>query len=155
MWEQFRRFRALDPEARDLFLRASVLLPCIGVSLHTRGYKKTQDWLQKRLQKQNLPAPAADTTVELVQKTCRMVLAAEHHGLVRSTCLEESLTLWYLLGRSRIPSRLRIGVRKESEKFEAHAWVEYENSALNQSDQFHEHYVPFEGEFPGLPVEKP
>src|SRR5271165_3238858 len=139
MWEQFRLFRALDPGARRLFLRAVALLPLIGMSLHTRGYKKTLNWMQRRLQ--NASMPAVGTPRELVQRTCRMVRAAELHGLVRCTCLEESLALWYLLGQQNITSRVRIGVRKQTETFEAHAWVEYEGEALNQPGELHQHYA--------------
>jgi hypothetical protein len=154
MWERFRRFSALDPEARRLFFRAAALLPFVGMSLRTRGYKKTQTWLQKRLESQNTCALDAGSRRELVDKTCRMVRAAEHYGLARCTCLEESLALWYLLGRQNISSRIRIGVRKQAEKFEAHAWVECEGEALNQSEELHRHYAPFASEFDNLPAEK-
>jgi hypothetical protein len=83
-----------------------------------------------------------------------MVRAAEHYGLTRCTCLEESLALWYLLGRQNISSRIRIGVRRQAGKFEAHAWVEYEGEALNQPEELHRHYAPFESEFDTLPAEK-
>jgi hypothetical protein len=154
MWERFRRFRALDREARSLFFRAAALLPFIGMSLRTRGYKKTQAWLQKRLESRNISARHAGSRGELVHKTCRMVRAAEHYGLTRCTCLEASLALWYLLGRQNISSRIRIGVRKQAGKFEAHAWVECEGEALNQSEELHRHYAPFESEFDNLPAEK-
>ena len=154
MWERFRRFSVLDAEARKLFFRAAALLPFVGMSLRTRGYKKTQVWLQKRLESRNVSARNAGSPRELVDKTCRMVRAAEHHGFGRSTCLEESLALWYLLGRQNISSRIRIGVRRQAGKFEAHAWVEYEGAALNQSEELHRHYAPFESEFDNLPAEK-
>ena len=155
MWDRFRRFSALDPEARKLFLRAAALLPFVGMSLHTRGYKKTQGWLQKRLESRKVSALTPVSADELVQKACRMVRAAEQHGLMQSTCLEESLALWYLLGRQNISSRIRIGVRRQAGEFEAHAWVEYEGKALNQLEELHRHYAPFESEFDNLPVEKP
>jgi hypothetical protein len=144
----------VDPEARKLFFRAAALLPSIGMSLRTRGYKKTQAWLQKRLESRNISAPDTGSRGELVHKTCRMVRAAEHYGLTRCTCLEESLALWYLLGRQSIRSRIRIGVRKGAGKFEAHAWVEYEGGALNQAEELHRHYAPFENELDNLPAEK-
>ena len=154
MWDRFRRFSALDPEARKLFLRAAALLPFVGMSLHTRGYKKTQAWLQKRLASRKVSAPTAGSAHQLVHKTWRMVRAAEHHGFTRATCLEQSLALWYLLGRQRISSRIRVGVRRQAGKFEAHAWVEYEGEALNQPEELHRHYAPFESEFDNLPAEK-
>jgi hypothetical protein len=154
MWDRFRRFSALDPDARKLFLRAAALLPFVGMSLHARGYKKTQGWLQNRLESRRVSAITAGAPDQLVHKTCRMVRAAEHYGLTRSTCLEESLALWYLLGRQNISSRIRIGVRRQAGKFEAHAWVEYEGEALNQPEELHRHYAPFESEFDTLPAEK-
>jgi Transglutaminase-like superfamily len=154
MWDRFRRFSALEPDARKLFLRAAALLPFVGMSLHARGYKKTQGWLQKRLESRKVFALNLESPGELVRKTCRMVRAAEHYGLTRSTCLEESLALWYLLGRQNINSRIRIGVRRQAGEFEAHAWVEYEGEALNQPEELHRHYAPFESEFDNLPAEK-
>lgn len=92
---------------------------------------------------------------ETVQKTCRMVKAAVHYGMGHPTCLEQALVLWYLLQGQGIPVRLRIGVRKLQEKFEAHAWVENEGVALSQVEEVHQHYAAFEGEFRELPGEKP
>jgi Transglutaminase-like superfamily len=153
MWNQLQRFRALHPGARRLFLHAAVLLPMIRVSLHARGYKKTQEWLQKRLQARSMSEATLDESGDRVEMTCRMVRAAERHGWVRSTCLQQSLALWYLLGRQSISSRIRIGVRKQSDQFEAHAWVEHEGLALNQSGELHQHYASFDGDFPILPAE--
>ena len=82
-----------------------------------------------------------------------MVRSAAHHGIVQSSCLEESLTLWHLLRMQGYEAKLRIGVRKTGGKFEAHAWVEYEGTALNQPEQVHQHYAAFEGEFADLPEE--
>jgi hypothetical protein len=80
-----------------------------------------------------------------------MVKAGAHYGLGHPTCLEQSLVLWYLLQRQRIPARFRIGVRTVAGKFEAHAWVEYEGTPLNQSEEeLHQHYAAFEGEFSDL-----
>ena len=84
---------------------------------------------------------------------CRMVRAAAHYGLARPSCLAESLTLWYLLRKHGINAGIRIGVRKQAESFEAHAWVEYEGLALNQDSSLHQHYTAFDNEFSNLPGE--
>lgn len=47
MWEPLRRFSALEPNARAIFLRAAVLLPLISLSLKLRGFRSTQARLQK------------------------------------------------------------------------------------------------------------
>jgi len=90
-----------------------------------------------------------------LERTCRMVQAAGRYGISRPTCLEESLTLWYLLRDQGVAADLRIGVRKQTGKFEAHAWVEHDGQALNQIEEAHRHYVAFEGEFSAPPEEQP
>jgi len=55
------------------------------------------------------------------------------------------LTLWWLLGRQGIASELRIGVRKEQGRFEAHSWVEYEGVTLNDELDVGSRFAAFQG----------
>lgn len=48
-------------------------------------------------------------------------------------CLLESITLWRLLKCQGIDSRVRIGVQREAEKLEAHAWVECQGIVINDT----------------------
>ena len=143
MWERLRRFSALERPAQELFLRAVVLLPLVALSLRWRGFRETQAALERFLSKAN-PGPDAALASKVAAVTAHMVNAADRHGLVHPSCLAKSLTLWWLLGRQGIPSHLRIGIRKEKEKFEAHAWVEREGIALNEPEEHHHHYAAFD-----------
>jgi hypothetical protein len=135
--------------------RAAVLLPLIGVSLRLRGYGRTQEWLQARWERRCPSLPQAAGSKDTVEKTCRMVRAAVRHGMPGASCLEASLTLWYLLRLQGIPANLRIGVRKHANLFEAHAWVEHEGAALNQVEEVHRHFAPFDSKFLVPPNEQP
>jgi hypothetical protein len=149
MWERLRRFSALGRTARGLFLRAAALLPLISLSLRLRGFRKTQVSLQKYL---STSSKEDDSSVPgRVDLTVRMVRAAVRHSFGHPTCLEESLALWWLLGRQGITSELRIGVRKHHEKFEAHAWVERAGTALNEPESLHEHYAAFDAALSSTP----
>jgi hypothetical protein len=134
-----------------MFVRAAVLLPAIAVSLRIRGFRATQAALQ------NFSiAPKIEKSVdagERVELASRMVNAAARHGWKRATCLERSLALWWLLRREGITSSVRIGARKASGKFEAHAWVEWGGAALNEPGDGHRHYAAFDAEFPSQPAE--
>ena len=144
MWDELRRFSTLPGQAQRLFLRAMVALPLIRESLRRRGFQATQASLQKRI-----GAPGAPTTdTQRIATTVRMVQAAARHGLGPASCLEESLTLWWLLARQGVASELRIGVRKDAGGIKAHAWVEREGAALNEPQARHAHYEAFETEFP-------
>jgi hypothetical protein len=152
MWERLRRFNALERPARGFFLRASALLPLISLSLRLRGFRKTQAFLRKFLPLPSHPAvTSASITADL---TARMVRAATRHTLGPATCLEESLALWWLLGRQGIGSDLKVGVRKDGEKFQAHAWVERDGMALNEPKSTHRHFAAFDAALASLPPER-
>jgi Transglutaminase-like superfamily len=148
MWARLRRFKALPLPARALFLRAALLLPLITVCLRLRGFCSTQRLLQNFL----TPAkdiPAAAAAESRVVMTSRMVLAAARNSPVRSTCLERSLALWWLLAKQSIATQFRIGVRKDGEKFAAHAWVEHDGVAIGEPEASHLHYTVFAEEMFG------
>ena len=153
MWERLRRFSALERPAQELFLRAVVLLPLVALSLRWRGFRETQGALRRFLSKAN-PEPDAALAIKHAALIAHMVNAADRHGLVHPSCLVKSLTIWWLLGRQGIPSHLRIGIRKEKEKFEAHAWVERDGTALNEPDEPHHHYAAFDASLSALPPEE-
>lgn len=138
-----------------MFWRAAILLPLVRWSLRLRGYGKTFSSLQRRAQFPTKVTEISPESRQEVQSTCRIVRAALRYSLAQYTCLEESLTLWFLLRRQEIPACLRIGVRKENERFEAHAWVEYSGEALNQDEALHRHYAAFEQDLPEPPSEQP
>ena len=153
MWERLRRFSALERPAQSLFLRAIVLLPVVSLSLHWRGFRVTRVALERVLSKANSVLDAA-TASERAALTAHMVHAADRHGWFHPTCLAKSLTLWWLLGREGIASELRIGIRKENQKFEAHAWVERDGAALNEPEEHHHHYAAFDGTLSSLPTDE-
>lgn len=74
-----------------------------------------------------------------------MMEAASRYGLARGNCLSKSLVLWHLLRREGVMATLRVGGRKEGKQFEAHAWVELDGFAINDSGGLRESFVPFNG----------
>jgi hypothetical protein len=107
MWERLQRFRALDSEARGLFLRGTIILPLISLSLRFRGLNSTQAALRKFVFSSNEAIQLTPSNMtELIERTARMIRAAARYGLGRPSCLEKSLALWWLL--RPITSSLRI-----------------------------------------------
>lgn len=155
MWKAFQRYRKLDPEARKLFWQAALLLRLESLSLRMRGFRRTREALERRLQLTQSQPSRSEPAVETVERTARMVRAALHYGVGRPTCLAESLGLWYLLRKQGLDADLRIGVRKTAQQFEAHAWVEFGGVALNQLEQQHRHYAAFDNALSDLPGETP
>jgi len=150
MWERLRRFRKLAAPARGIFFRAGMLLPWVAWKLKRRGFEATRKSLLQSPSKESNSLNEIESA-ERAALTARMVRAAARHGVGNPSCLEESLVLLHLLARQGIAARLRIGVKKNVAKFEAHAWVECGGVALNESEALHDHYAVFEAEFSAPP----
>ena len=146
MWERLRRFKELPAPARWIFLRAAVLLPWVALKLKRSGFQSARKSLLQGPAKESNPLNEGEFA-RRVALTARMVRAAARHGMGSPSCLEESLVLLHLLRRQGIAAQLRIGVKKNAAKFEAHAWVECGGAVLNEVDALHDHYAPFEAEF--------
>jgi hypothetical protein len=120
-------------------------LPLITISLRWRGFRKTKALLEYFIPlaygSQN---PEAQARAAL---TAQMVRAAANHGIGNPTCLEVSLALWWLLARQGIASDLRVGIRKDGEKFEAHAWIECGGASLTENH----HFAAFDATLASLP----
>ena len=151
MWNRVRRYRALPPEARWLFVRAAVLLPTVAASLKVRGFLATQQSLQKHVFPRRAGRFGGSASDQVVAWNVRMVHAAARHLWPHSTCLGISLALWHLLRWQGIDSTIRVGTRKTSGEFEAHAWVECDGVAVNEPHGEHLHYAAFEAEWSSIP----
>jgi len=153
MLKSLRRFSALGRPAQALLVRALVMLPLVALSLKFRGFDATRSTLRKMIENVTRQADAVSLGKQIAL-TAHVVNAADRHGFVHPSCLVKSLTLWWLLGRQGITSELRVGVRKESENLEAHAWVERESIALNEPEERHHHYAAFDAALASLPEEE-
>ena len=145
MIERWKRFRRLSVFERGIVLEATGGLLATWIGLRLIGFRRWERVLE-------VFAPSANTTLaaqgasiqECALRIARMQAAAARNLFFRSNCLERSLVLWWLLRRCGINAALRIGARKDSERFEAHAWVELGSQVLNDASAEHRHFVPFE-----------
>ncbi len=143
--EKWRRFRNRPSKDRTLILQAAVFLPLTHVALRMIGFRRWKELIENVLlassPSRNIPASFVR---EASGRAVRAVRSVEVHGPVRSSCLERSLTLWWLLRREGIAGELHVGARKQSNHFEAHAWVELDGQVLNDDDDVHQHYARFD-----------
>jgi Transglutaminase-like superfamily len=151
IWKWIRLFSSLERPTRGLFLRASVVLPLISISLRWRGFRKTKASLEHFL---SAPYGSQNSDAQIrALLTAQMVHAAARNGVGDPTCLEVSLALWWLLARQGIASELRVGIRKDGGTFEAHAWVEHGGQTLNDPEIQHHHFAAFDAALAALPPE--
>ncbi len=80
------------------------------------------------------------------QNIAKMVNIAAGHSPFVATCLHRSLVLWWLLGREGFASNLRLGAQKTEGHFEAHAWVEYQGTVLNDTEDVQQRFATFDAQ---------
>lgn len=145
MIERCKRFQRLSAFERGIVLEATGGLLATWAGLRMIGFRRWERVLA-------VFAPPASATGSAQGKSvdepalliARMEDAAARNLFLHTNCLEQSLVLWWLLRRRGIEAVLRIGGRKDSHRFEAHAWVEVDSQVLNDASEEHRHFVPFE-----------
>jgi hypothetical protein len=136
----FAALRRLSAAETRVLLSAMFLVPLIGIALRVRG-------LTRVLRAIGEVRPHAGMHPALESREiARLVGAVASRPPFRANCLVRSLVLKCVLARHGIASRLRVGVNKQGQEFEAHAWIELGEHPLNDDANVHQRFAPFEGE---------
>lgn len=124
------------------FLGSVILLPLVRLGLHTLGYKR-----MSRLLVRLSPSPVNTLDPAWGRgrafATANQVNRAAYRGIIKASCLERSLLLWWLLRWQRIRGELRVGVTKDKTGMLAHAWVEFEGDVVNDRPDIAEEYLTY------------
>jgi hypothetical protein len=122
------------------------MLPATALALHLIGLRRLQALLDRFStpnEPNDFPIQDGDALRE-GKEIARIVNAAARHGPYRANCLPRSLVVWCLLRRRSIVCDLRIGVRKEDGRFEAHAWIEHKGAVVNDWGDVGQRFVSFD-----------
>jgi hypothetical protein len=128
-WTKLRERSAAE---RSLLFLSLMLLPLIHFGLLVLGYSRLLRVLEVMSPANRCKNPKEESEIiRGAQQMARIVSIAARRGFFRATCLRSSLLLWWLLRWHGIRSDICFGVRKEHDQLEAHAWVEYQGTVLN------------------------
>jgi hypothetical protein len=139
----WRTFSRLTGHERRIVLEAATGLIATWAGLRLVGFRRWKGVLQWTAPRKAL-ATSENNSHSTVADVLRMEEAAARNLFFSTNCLEQSLVVWWLLRRRGIAADLRIGARKDQQRFEAHAWVEFRGMALGSGGEDHLHFVPFE-----------
>src|SRR5271156_6557657 len=146
MIERWQKLWRLSGYERGIALEAAGGLLATWLGLRLAGFRRWKNVLARLTPPYKATAHQQTASQnESAELIARMEAAAARNVFFRTNCLEQSLVLWWLLRRRGISAELRIGARKEFERFEAHAWVEVDCAVLNDAGAEHLHFVPFDG----------
>lgn len=111
--------------------------------LRIRGFLGTLEWIRHRIE----PLPAtAEVELETVKGVEYAVTMAGALYPGRAKCLEQSLTLYYLLRRHGVAVKYCQGVQPYP--FQSHAWIEYRGEAINDVPEHAQFFARFPEQLP-------
>ncbi len=151
---KWRRFRKLPAAQKNTLLWAFIFVPITRVALRLIGFQRWRSILAKAIPRGTALQPVTPELVAEAKMAARMVAAASREGFIHGRCLAESVVLWFLLSRRRVPAELRIGVRQAAKGFEAHAWVEVQDTIVNDTQDVLQNYVPFNEDIAAVGIER-
>ncbi|CAN5350504.1 hypothetical protein BH18GEM1_BH18GEM1_07030 [soil metagenome] len=135
----------LSRRERRLLTQAVVLLPLTALGLRVVGWGRWHGFLARIPPSGRRPPLVTEAELpDRIQVVSRMTGAAAARLPWKATCLEQSLVLWWLLRRQGVESEVRFGVRKDDDRFQAHAWVEHPLGILDESPEGEHRFAPFE-----------
>ena len=140
---KFARMRAAD---KWLFVRIYVALVRVRVALWVRPFDRVREYARQLGEKR-----AADTSKRLSAHDLTSLVNAAACYIPRATCLTQALVADAILRRYGYAAELKIGVgRGETNRFQAHAWVELDGKVVIGDLPLLDQYTPL----PDLAPEK-
>jgi len=121
------RAGSMAPEIRvPSVLKSGLMILALKASLKLRGYKRTVEWIRRRVERVPVRTDVDPTVVKAAEWWVAMA-AAFYPG--RAECLERSLVLYYVLRKQGVPVKYCHGVQPWP--LISHAWVEYRGEVMN------------------------
>ena len=136
MLQRWRQWSCLPFKDRMTTVAMAAALPALSLGLSLFGYGRVRRWLERM----STPEAIRETTsgdIANAQRLARLAAIAGTHGPFEATCLRQALLLHFLLRRQRLAVDLMLGVRRQDDVFDAHAWVELAGVALGQREMVH------------------
>lgn len=139
MGRALARWRALNGQQRRQLLLLSMALPATGGLIRLFGFKCAAHFCDRLAGRAPLRPTSAQDLGE-AESLARLAGIAGRRGPVSVSCLRQALVVRAWLRRRGLDAQLKIGVRRQNEAMDAHAWVELTGVALAQAELGH---LPF------------
>jgi Transglutaminase-like superfamily len=139
---KLRTIRSFSAQDWMLLVQAWSLLLAVDIALRTLPFRKVQGWMYSTNENE-IPAEQAE---RIIRRSSDLVDLAARRHLYPMTCLRRSLVKQFLLSRRGVNTGLHIGVRRNQEKLDAHAWLEFQGQPIGEKDPPSSQYTPLADE---------
>ncbi len=132
MRSQLNSYLDLPRPERAFLLQAGLPLIAVAAMLRLGGLDTSLRLLRRRLPPPLPVEPIPLPRIDEARRMAELIKIAARRLPVNATCLRQSVLIWWLLRRQRLPATLRLGVAR-TQGFQAHAWVEIDGTVVNDS----------------------
>ena len=141
MIRKLKLFFSLEPLDRRMLMEALLLPGLIWLGFRIMGVPRTQGLLRRwAAGTKNGPSIG----IAAVQRARRAQTMIRRNLGRPGNCLVRSLTLWAMLLRRGVVTDLRVGFRKRDGRIEGHAWLEHDDTPINEALSEARSYVPYD-----------
>jgi hypothetical protein len=141
--QRLHKFLTLKLADQVLLLRLWLLLIFVAFLIRLLGFRRTDHYLERLSPAVRVQDKIPEEAVSYALKLGQLARISGRYVPVNGSCLRQSLLVWWLLRRKRLPAVLRIGISKDA-GFAAHAWVELGDRPINDSPDVRERFIAFE-----------
>jgi hypothetical protein len=137
VWNVFLKFLRLPSELKRFVLQSVLILPVTYGGLELLGLKRLLAGVQQIAPCRQAPEPSPQEI-----RTYTHLFSAVARRCPRPLkCLGRSVALCWLLRLRGIDATVHIGVRKEDNGLDAHAWVQFGDFVINDTEDVAERYT--------------
>jgi len=137
MWNASRKFWQLPAESKRFVLGSVVILPVTYAGLELFGLKR----LLTRMPHSPPVAEQVSDVPEQIRRYARLFSAVTRRCPLPLKCLGRAVALCWLLRLRGIDATIHIGVRKERNSLDAHAWVQFGDFVINDAEDVVQRYT--------------
>jgi len=138
--EKFIKFLYLSFKDKQKIVIYFVIFHIFLVAFRIFDYRKSKNIIDRLIiHNKNTKS----TYGRFVKYESKIIDYATGNCLIKSTCLEKSLFLYFILGLYGINCDLKIGIQGSTHNFSAHAWLEHGSIIINDNPKSIENYLPF------------
>ena len=126
--KKISKFLELSNKNKVVFIFSIIFFTIFQIIYKLLNLKKTINIIEKL---KKLRTTNKSYNYSKLENTLKVIYTAQNNTIFNTTCLEKSLFLYALLSILGIESKIVIGVNKNIQEFNAHAWVEYDGQIIN------------------------
>lgn len=124
------KFTDLSGKEKSGFVTYSVFFSFFLLFYRLAGYKKTKSFVDYHIKKLSFNKKTFKKPPHFTNLS-RIIKYSITNNILKSTCLEQSIFTYYILGINGIKSKIKFGVNNNINNFMAHAWVEKDNKIID------------------------